>query len=99
LLFFDLNNKSSTSNPENKLNNPNQLVQYSSFYSGIWQYSTFLSYLLFHTNILYLLYHLTYTIGSIGKSSIVIYFAREAKPNFISAYFVAVAVIAKVIIG
>ena len=60
LLFFDLNDKSSAGNPENKLNNPNQLFHYGSFYSAVWQYGTFLSYLLFHTNVLYLLYHLAY---------------------------------------
>ena len=35
LLFFDLNNKSSAGNAENKLNNPNQLFLYSSFYSAV----------------------------------------------------------------
>jgi len=37
LLMFDLNDKSSSGNPENKLNNPNQLFQYGSFHGGVWR--------------------------------------------------------------
>ena len=42
LLFFDLNDKSSSGNPENKLNNPNQLFQFGSFHGGVWRCGTYL---------------------------------------------------------
>lgn len=79
LLMFDLSDKSSSGNPENKLNNPNQLFQYGGFHGGVWRCA--------------------YTVGSIGESSVVIYFSRQAKPYFIGACVVTAAVVGKLMMA
>jgi hypothetical protein len=37
ILFFDLNDTTSSGNPKTALNNPNQLFSYGSFHGGLWR--------------------------------------------------------------
>jgi len=77
--MFDLNDKSSSGNPENKLNNPNQLFQFGSFHGGVWRCA--------------------YTVGSIGESSVVIYFLRVAKPYLLILAFLLSSLITRFILS
>lgn len=79
LLMFDLNDKSSSGNPENKLNNPNQLFQFGGFHGGVWRCA--------------------YTVGSIGESSVVVYFLRVAKPYLMMIAFLLSALITRFILS